>query len=110
MAKKCVIAIGGDAAGMMTAGQAAGHGADTLLLEKMHRPGRKLGITGKGRCNLANVASLPEIISHFGSGGIFLRQAFHRFSNDELVGFFEDLGVPTVVERGGVFFRLQTSP
>ena len=89
---------------MMAAGQAAGLGADTLLLEKMRRPGRKLGITGKGRCNLTNVASLPEIISHFGSSGIFLRQAFYRFSNDELVVFFEDLGVPTVVERGGRIF------
>ena len=89
---------------MMAAGQAAGLGADTLLLEKMRRPGRKLGITGKGRCHLTNVASLPEIISHFGSSGIFLRQAFYRFSNDELVVFFEDLGVPTVVERGGRIF------
>jgi len=89
---------------MMASGQAAGLGANTLLLEKMHRPGRKLGITGKGRCNLTNVASLPEIISHFGSSGVFLRQAFHRFSNDELVAFFGDLGVPTVVERGGRVF------
>ena len=89
---------------MMASGQAAGLGADTLLLEKMHRPGRKLGITGKGRCNLTNVASLPEFISHFGSNGIFLRQAFHRFSNDELEAFFEDLDVPTVVERGGRVF------
>jgi len=91
---------------MMAAGQAAGLGADTLLLEKMRRPGRKLGITGKGRCNLTNVASLPEIISHFGSSGIFLRQAFYRFSNDELVAFFDDLDVPTVVERGGRIFPL----
>jgi len=89
---------------MMASGQAAGMGADTLLFEKMQRPGRKLGITGKGRCNLTNVASLPEFISHFGSSGTFLRQAFHRFSNDELVVFFEDLGVPTVVERGGRVF------
>ena len=104
MAKRNVVVVGGGASGMMASGQAAGLGADTLLLEKMHRPGRKLGITGKGRCNLTNVASLPEIISHFGSKGIFLRQAFHRFSNDELVAFFEDLDVPTVVERGGRIF------
>ena len=104
MTKPDVVVVGGGASGMMAAGQAAGLGADTLLLEKMRRPGRKLGITGKGRCNLTNVASLPEIISHFGSSGIFLRQAFYRFSNDELVVFFEDLGVPTVVERGGRIF------
>jgi len=104
MVKRNVIVIGGGASGMMASGQAAGMGADTLLFEKMQRPGRKLGITGKGRCNLTNVASLPEFISHFGSSGTFLRQAFHRFSNDELVVFFEDLGVPTVVERGGRVF------
>ncbi len=104
MEKRTVIVVGGGASGMMASGQAAGMGADTLLLEKMHRPGRKLGITGKGRCNLTNVASLPEFISHFGSNGIFLRQAFHRFSNDDLVAFFEDLGVPTIVERGGRIF------
>ncbi len=104
MGKRNVIVIGGGPSGMMASGQAAGMGADTLLFEKMQRPGRKLGITGKGRCNLTNVASLPEFISHFGSSGTFLRQAFHRFSNDELVVFFEDLGVPTVVERGGRVF------
>jgi len=106
MAKKSVIVIGGGASGMMASGQAAGLGANTLLLEKMHRTGRKLGITGKGRCNLTNVASLPEIIAHFGSNGTFLRQAVHSFSNDELVAFFDDLDVPTVVERGGRIFPL----
>lgn len=89
---------------MMASGQAAAMGADTLLLEKMHRPGRKLGITGKGRCNITNVASLPDFIAHFGPGGKFLRQAFYRFSNDELMAFFEELGVPLVVERGGRVF------
>ncbi len=101
---KTVIIVGGGAAGMMAAGQAASMGARTLLLEKMPRPGRKLGITGKGRCNLTNVASPAEFISHFGTTGPFLRQAFHRFSNDDLVAFFEGLGVPTVVERGGRIF------
>ncbi len=104
MVTRTVIVVGGGASGMMAAGQAASAGAQTLLLEKMHRPGRKLGITGKGRCNLTNVASLAEFISHFGPTGIFLRQAFHRFSSDELVAFFEGLGVPTVVERGGRIF------
>ncbi|HOO91673.1 MAG TPA: NAD(P)/FAD-dependent oxidoreductase, partial [Syntrophales bacterium] len=104
MEKRTVIVVGGGASGLMASGQASGQGAKTLLLEKMHRPGRKLGITGKGRCNLTNVASLTEFISHFGSRGIFLRQAFQRFSNDDLVAFFEDLGVPTVVERGGRVF------
>jgi len=97
MVTKTVIVVGGGASGMTA-------GAQTLLLEKMHRPGRKLGITGKGRCNLTNVASPAEFTSHFGPTGIFLRQAFHRFSNDELVAFFEGLGVSTLVERGGRIF------
>ncbi len=104
MVTRTVIVVGGGASGMMAAGQAASVGAKVLLLEKMPRPGRKLGITGKGRCNLTNVASPAEFIAHFGATGIFLRQAFHRFSNDELVAFFEGLGVPTVVERGGRIF------
>ena len=104
MGIRTVIVVGGGAAGMMAAGQAASEGARTILLEKMSRPGRKLGITGKGRCNLTNVASPSEFVSHFGPTGPFLRQAFHRFSNDDLTAFFEGLGVPTVVERGGRVF------
>ena len=103
MAKK-VIVVGGGAAGMMAAGQAARQGADVLLLEKMDRSGRKLRITGKGRCNLTNVAGLEDFLGHFGPSGVFLRQAFARFFSVELVGFFEDLGVTTVTERGGRVF------
>ncbi len=99
-----VIVVGGGAAGLMAAGQAAWLGAETLLLEKMDRPGRKLHITGKGRCNLTNIADLPDAIVHFGPKGRFLRQAFSRFFNFELVAFFEKLGVPTVTERGGRVF------
>ncbi|MDD5722746.1 MAG: NAD(P)/FAD-dependent oxidoreductase [Syntrophales bacterium] len=104
MVMRTVIVVGGGASGMMAAGQAASVGAETLLLEKMHSPGRKLGITGKGRCNLTNIAPPADFISHFGPTGLFLRQAFHRFSSDDLVAFFEKLGVPTVVERGGRIF------
>jgi predicted Rossmann fold flavoprotein len=78
--------------------------AETLLLEKMDRPGRKLRIAGKGRCNLTNVASASEFIAHFGPSGRFLRQAFHQFSNRDLVAFFEELRVRTVTERGGRVF------
>jgi predicted Rossmann fold flavoprotein len=104
MAKRRVIVVGGGAAGLMAAGQAAELGAETLLLEKMHRPGRKLRLTGKGRCNLTNVAPVAEAIAHFGTGGRFLRQAFSRFFSAELVAFFEGLGVRTVTERGGRVF------
>ena len=99
-----VIVVGGGAAGLMAAGQAAGLGASTLLLEKMRRPGRKLRITGKGRCNLTNVAPLPEFVARFGPGGRFLRQAFSRFFSAELVAFLDELGLPTVTERGGRVF------
>ena len=88
----------------MAAGQAAELGAETLLLEKMKRPGNKLRITGKGRCNLTNVTPLSEFIAHFGPNGRFLRQAFSRLFTPELVAFFEELGVRTVTERGGRVF------
>ena len=104
MTEHQVIVVGGGAAGLMAAGQAAELGADTLLLEKMDRPGRKLYITGQGRCNLTNVAPLSEFITHFGPNGRFLRQAFSRFFTSELVAFFEGLGVRTVTERGGRVF------
>jgi predicted Rossmann fold flavoprotein len=99
-----VIVVGGGAAGLMAAGQAAGLGTRTLLVEKMNRPGRKLRITGKGRCNLTNVASVETFIEHFGPSGRFLRQAFQAFFHPELVALFEELGVRTVVERGGRVF------
>ena len=104
MAVQRVIVAGGGAAGLMAAGQAARLGAETLVLEKMSRPGRKLRISGKGRCNLTNTAELSEAISHFGLNGRFLRQAFFRFFNSELIVFFEELGLSTVTERGGRVF------
>jgi predicted Rossmann fold flavoprotein len=106
MATHRVIVVGAGAAGLMAAGQAAEQGAETLLLEKMDRPGHKLRITGKGRCNLTNVASLAESIAHFGPNGRFLRPAFYQFFNAELVAFFKALGVSTVTERGGRVFPL----
>jgi predicted Rossmann fold flavoprotein len=99
-----VIVVGAGAAGLMAAGRAAEAGAETLLLEKMERPGRKLRITGKGRCNLTNVLEMEEFIQRFGPNGIFLRQAFHQFFAPDLLDFFEELGVQTVTERGGRVF------
>lgn len=104
MTRHQVIVVGAGAAGLMAAGQAAEMGTETLLLEKMSRPGRKLRIAGQGRCNLTNVASVSEFIAHFGPNGRFLRQAFHQFSNSDLVAFFEALGIRTVTERGGRVF------
>jgi len=99
-----LIVIGGGPAGMMAAGQAAGRGISTLLLEKMDRPGRKLRITGKGRCNLTNIDALDDFLGHFQPQGRFLRHAFHQFFSEDLIQFFASLGVGTVVERGGRVF------
>ncbi len=99
-----IIVIGGGAGGMLAAGEAARSGARVLLLEKMRHPGRKIGITGKGRCNLTNRAPLPEFIEHFGPNGRFLRQCFHRFFAPELMAMFSELGLDLVTERGGRVF------
>jgi hypothetical protein len=99
-----VAVIGGGAAGLMAAGQAAHAGARVVIFEKMGRPGRKICITGKGRCNITNIAKLPDFIAHFGPNGKFLRQAFSRFFAPELMEFFEGLGLELVIERGGRVF------
>jgi len=101
-----VIVVGGGPAGLMAAGQAAQSGAAVQLIEKMPRSGRKLSITGKGRCNLTNVAELGDFIGHFGATGLFLRPAFSRFFSGELMAFMEGQGVPLVTERGGRVFLL----
>jgi predicted Rossmann fold flavoprotein len=70
----------------------------------MPNAGTKLSITGKGRCNLTNIAPLEQFLEHFGSNGVFLRQAFGLFFSEDLIGFLESLGVRTVTERGGRVF------
>jgi len=104
MPKRQIIVIGAGPAGLMAAGMAAEVGARTLLLEKMQQPGLKLRLTGKGRCNLTNIASLPDFIAHFGPGGRFLRQAFSQFFSSDLVEFLKKLGVRTVTESDGRVF------
>ncbi|WP_446008410.1 NAD(P)/FAD-dependent oxidoreductase [Candidatus Electrothrix sp.] len=102
-----VLVIGGGAAGMMAAGQVALCGAEVVVLEKMKQPGRKIAISGKGRCNLTNNADLSEFISHFGRNGRFLRQVFQDFFNNDLIRFFEEQGLDLVTERGGRVFPAQ---
>ena len=104
MKPRRIIVIGGGPAGLMAAGQAAEAGAETLLLEKMKRTGLKLCITGKGRCNITNIAEISDFISHFGKNGTFLRQAFARFFNTDLIEFLTGLGLELVTERGGRVF------
>ncbi|HMK65548.1 MAG TPA: aminoacetone oxidase family FAD-binding enzyme, partial [Thermodesulfobacteriota bacterium] len=95
-----VIVIGAGASGLMAAGVAGASGVRVLLLEKMSRAGLKLGITGKGRCNVTNLGELEDFINSYSPDGRFLRNCFARFFNRELMTFFEDRGVPLVVERG----------
>ncbi|MEA3377686.1 MAG: NAD(P)/FAD-dependent oxidoreductase [Chloroflexota bacterium] len=104
MSERQVIVVGAGAAGLMAAGQSSATGAETVLLEKMDRPGVKLRITGQGRCNLTNVDPVREAIRHFAAGGHFVRPALYRFPNEALRAFFDGLGVPTKVERGGRVF------
>lgn len=99
-----VVVVGGGAAGLMAAARAAACDAEVVVLEKMATPARKLRITGKGRCNLTNIAEIEDFLRHFGPSGLFLRQAFSRFFSGELIDFFTDQGLATVVERGGRIF------
>ncbi|MDZ7699133.1 MAG: NAD(P)/FAD-dependent oxidoreductase [Deltaproteobacteria bacterium] len=104
MANRKVIIVGGGPAGLMAAGQVAQRGIHAHLFEKMPRPGRKLSITGKGRCNITNAAPLHDFITHFGANGDFLRQAFGRFFTPDLTRFFQERGLELVTERGGRVF------
>ncbi len=104
MTQRKIIVIGGGPAGLIAAGQAAQLGAQVLLLEKMATTGRKLFISGKGRCNITNVAPIQDFIGHFGPTGRFLRQAFHRYFSEDLIDFIHELGIETVTERGGRVF------
>lgn len=85
---------------MMAAITAAQRGRKVVLLEKMDQAGRKLRITGKGRCNLTNTAPIKEFLSHVGSDSRFMRNSLSQFFNTELMQFFEDHGVPLTIERG----------
>ena len=96
-----VFVIGGGAAGMMAAAKAAQHGRSVYILEHNKYLGKKLRITGKGRCNMTNIG---EVIPNVVSNGRFLYSALNRFSNKDTITFFESLGVATKVERGGRVF------
>lgn len=95
-----VVVIGGGAAGMMAAITAANTGADVILLEAMERCGRKLRITGKGRCNLTNDSENEELMRNVTTNPKFLYSAFNRFSSKDVREFFEGEGVSLKVERG----------
>lgn len=99
-----VLVIGGGAAGLLAGIAAAQSGAQTVILEKMRRPGKKILITGKGRCNITNNCDLQKIIKNIPGNGRFLNSALRRFTNQDIVQLLEDNGLPTKVERGGRVF------
>lgn len=99
-----MIVIGGGAAGMMAALTAADRGCSVLLLERNAKVGRKLYITGKGRCNVANDCSVPEVLQHVPRNPKFLMSAVTRFPPEAVKAFFEGLGVPLKTERGNRIF------
>ena len=99
-----VIVIGGGAAGLLAGIAAAQNGAQATIIEKMRRPGKKMLITGKGRCNITNNCDLQEIIKNIPGNGRFLNSALRRFTNQDIVQLLEDNGLPTKVERGGRVF------
>ena len=101
---KKVIVIGAGASGMLAAGKAAEQGAEVLLLEKKKKPGNKLLISGKGRCNLTNNSEISEFIQNFNREGRFLHQPFSQFFAPQLMAFFQSLGVELITERGGRVF------
>lgn len=99
-----VIVVGAGPAGLIAAGRAAELGGRVLILEKMRLPGRKLLITGKGRCNITNDSSIAEFIKHVYPDGRFLRNAFSKFFSDDIIQLLEKYGVESILERGGRYF------
>lgn len=99
-----IAVIGGGAAGMTAAGKAASMGAEVTLFEKNSRVGMKLGITGKGRCNITNDADIEDFINMYPRNGKFLYSALYNFTNRDIIALVEKEGVKTKVERGGRVF------
>lgn len=99
-----LIVVGAGPAGLLAAGSAAQNGAKVLVLEKMYAPGRKLLITGKGRCNVTNEATISEFITHIFPDGRFLRNAFAGFFSKDIIDLLAEHGVACTLERGGRWF------
>lgn len=109
MYRKTTIVIGGGPAGIMAAGIAAHRGNKVILLEKNDRLGKKILISGKGRCNITNDTDIEGLIENTPGNGNFLYSAFYTFSNMDLINFFNGLGLETKVERGGRVFPVSDS-
>ena len=103
MAKRIGI-IGAGAAGLIAAGRAASLGNHVMVFEKNKKAGKKLLITGKGRCNITNNCSLEELMKNIPGNGRFLYSAFNKFNNHDIMNFFESVNVPVKTERGNRVF------
>ena len=101
-----VIVVGGGAAGMMAAFWAAKEGDDVILLEQNEKLGKKLFITGKGRCNVTNACGIEELLDHVVTNKEFLYSGFYSFSNEMVIELLEKLGCPMKIERGNRVFPL----
>lgn len=99
-----VIVVGGGAAGMMAAYAAAASGHQVTLLEKNEKLGKKIYITGKGRCNVTNAAEKEQFFQNIISNSKFLYSSIHRFDNRAMMDFLEEHGCPVKTERGGRVF------
>ncbi|MBU5306794.1 NAD(P)/FAD-dependent oxidoreductase [Clostridioides mangenotii] len=101
---KNIIVIGGGPAGILAACTASDRGENVILIEKNHKLGRKLLITGKGRCNITNDSDMEDFIENIPTNGKFLYSAFYTFTNYDVVKMFNEGGVATKVERGKRIF------
>ena len=100
MMKTELVVIGGGAAGLMCAATAAGKGVQTVILDPNRQLGRKVRITGKGRCNFTNHCDIKTFMANIPGDGRFLYSALSKLSPLDTMGYFESLGVPVKVERG----------
>ncbi len=101
---KNIIVIGAGASGLLAAGTAASKGARVILLEKKDRAGRKISISGKGRCNVTTAVEQDQLLKGYPGNGRFLYSAFHAFSNQDMIRFLNEHGMETRVERGNRVF------
>ena len=99
-----IVVIGAGAAGMIAAGKAAENAEKVIIIEQNSFFGKKLRITGKGRCNITNAAEIEDMINMYPTNSKFLYSALYTFTNDDIVSLLNEYGVETKVERGGRVF------
>lgn len=99
-----VLIIGGGAAGLLAGIAAVENSTELIILEKMERPGKKMLITGKGRCNITNISDIDDFIRNIPGNGRFLYSVLRRFTNADMINLLEKNGLTTKVERGGRVF------